>query len=139
MSSINQKIETRCVSSLAKVFADEEIVDPIFNKASALLNETYSFQVAYKVKEKEFESLKVIIESDLKDIVNSRAVGLVPSEFPIYDDHDEHILRSTPGLYPDPLYPLDKNKLSVVYNQWHSVWISVHLNADVSSGYIPLK
>lgn len=35
-------------------------------------------------------------------------------------DHDEHILRTTPGLYPDPLYPLDEEgKLNVLPEQWH--------------------
>lgn len=136
MNIVNQKLKTRCLSSLAKVFADEEIVDPAFNKASALLNETYSFQVAYKGNE---EKLKISIESNLQKIVKIRAVGLVPSEFPIYDDHDEHILRSTPGLYPDPLIPLNENQLPNNHNQWHSVWITVNLNADVQCGLHQIK
>ena len=139
MSTFNQQLETRCVSSLAKVFADEEIVDPIFKKASALLNETYSFQIAYRVNDRDLKRLKISIESDLQNKIEVRAVGLVPSEFPIYDDHDAHILRSTPGLYPDPLYPLDDNKLTIVHHQWHSVWLTINLNTDVSPGFHPIK
>lgn len=139
MSIVDKSFETRCLSSLAKVFADEEIVDPTFNKASALTNETYFFQVAYKGNTTEVESVKVSIESDLQNIVNIRAVGLVPSAFPIYDDHDEHILRSTPGLYPDPLYPLEENQVTVVHNEWHSVWLTVNLHEGVKAGNYPIK
>ncbi|MBO0600616.1 DUF4091 domain-containing protein [Sporosarcina sp. E16_3] len=139
MRKVDKKLETRCLSSLAKVFADKKIVDPSFSKASALLNEIYSFQVAYKVNEKNLENLKISIESDLHNLITSRAVGLVPSEFPIYDDHDDHILRSTPGLYPDPLYPLNENEIPVIYQKWHSVWITVKLNAAVKTGLHQIK
>ncbi len=132
-------MDTRCLSSLAKVFADEEIVDSVFNKASALLNETYSFQVAYRVNDKQVENLTIRIESDLQDLITSRAVGLAPSQFPIYADHDEHVLRTTPGLFPDPLLPLENNQLSIVHEQWHAVWMTVKLNAGVSPGLHPIS
>lgn len=44
------QMETRCLSSLSKVFADEEMKEQPLTKASALLNETYSFQVAFRAK-----------------------------------------------------------------------------------------
>lgn len=134
MITINNKFSTRCLSSLTKVFSDEEVVDRPFHKASALENEIYSFQVAYKGNEHHLRHLNVRIESDLSEVIEVRSVGLVPSDFPIYEDHDEHIIRSTPGLYPDPLYPIDSNRLLGKPGQWHSVWITVNLHKDVPSG-----
>ena len=41
-------LETRLLSSLSKVFADEELEDAAFKKASCLRGEVYSFQLAYR-------------------------------------------------------------------------------------------
>lgn len=40
--------ETKMVSSLVKVFPDEELQAQEFTKGTALLNERFSFQVAYR-------------------------------------------------------------------------------------------
>lgn len=139
MTMIKGKMDTYCLSSLAKVFPDEEVNDPIFNRASALLNETYSFQVAYRVKDAKLKSLKVKVESVLEPYIEVRSVGLVHTEFPVYDDHDPHILRATPGLYPDPLYPLQSASLPIDDHAWHAVWVTVNLNEKVTAGIHPIK
>lgn len=125
---------TRCLSSLTKVFADQELNDRAVNKGSALLNESYSFQIAYKsnilVKD-----VRVEIHSGIKENVTVRSVGLVPSELPCYHDHDDLILRSTPGLYPDPLYPLnEQNTLAAFPEQWRAIWITIDLQGNVKPG-----
>ncbi len=131
-------METRCLSSLSKVFADSELLDQPFSSGSAMLNETYSFQVAFRAK-KQIKSLHIEIDSNLKKWTTVRSVGLVPSEFPCYDDHDDHILRSTPGLYPDPLYPLDGYELNGFPNQWRSIWVTVKLNGQLLPGKHPIR
>lgn len=128
-----KQFETRCLSSLAKVFP-EEVVDPSISSASALLNEVYSFQIAYQVNDESLEELKFQVESDLTQQIEVRSVGLVPSEFPIYEDHDAHILRNTPGLYPDPLYPLAGNSLEIHQGEWRTLWITVRLDEAVTPG-----
>ena len=40
-------LKTRVLSSLEKVFADEELRAPEWKSGTMLNNETYSFQVAY--------------------------------------------------------------------------------------------
>lgn len=139
MDTINEKFQTRSLSSLAKVFADEEIKDPTFTKGTALLNETYAFQVAYKGNDSELKYIKVSAEGDLENSITVRSVGLIQSDFPMYDDHDDHILRSTPGLYPDPLYPLDEDELENIPNQWNSVWITVKLHEGIEPGIHEIK
>ncbi|PAV31148.1 hypothetical protein CIL05_00360 [Virgibacillus profundi] len=131
--------ETRSLSSLAKVFPDEELKEEAFLKASAFLNETYTFQVAYRQKESRMHKVKIRVEGKLSDLVEVRAVGLVPSELPVYHDHDENVLRTTPGLYPDPLHPLENGKLPAPPNQWRSAWVTVELNEELASGIYPIK
>ena len=58
------QMETRLVSSLVKVFADEELHAPVHPSGSALRGETYSFQVAYRSKV-HMRSLQVQAESEL--------------------------------------------------------------------------
>ncbi|WP_246367172.1 DUF4091 domain-containing protein [Paraliobacillus salinarum] len=139
MVEINRILETKCISSLEKVFPDEELTCSSFNEASALLNETYSFQVAYRNKQSLFDQISIEIESELQDLITLRSVGLVPSELPCYADHDDNILRKTPGLYPDPLYPIEENGLVGLPNQWRSVWITVNLNEKATPGTHNIK
>src|SRR5699024_1152434 len=74
------------------------------------------------------------VPSDLADRIQLRTVGLAPSEFPIYPDHDDDVLRTTPGLYPDPLYPVTDEGIIAFPNQWRSLWVTVDVGADVPSG-----
>lgn len=134
MSEEKAVFQTRSISSLEKVFPDEELQAKPFTKASALMNEIYSFQVAYKGTESDLAGMTVKVEGDLQDQTEIRSVGLVPSNFPMYEDHDEDVLRTEPGLYPDPLYDLVENKVQGDANQWNTVWISVHLNKEVKQG-----
>lgn len=118
-------LETRCLSSLSKVFADGELADPPYHQGEAFQNEAYSFQVAYRANKRR-KGIRIAVESDLKDHISIRKVGLAPSELPVYEDHDGHSLRTEPGLYPDPLVPYDDSEgLSVAGGQWRSIWIGI--------------
>ena len=130
---MEKEFETRCLSSLSKVFADEELKEMPYKRASALQNETFSFQVAYRNIGR-VKNINIRLESDLAECASKRMVGLVPSEFPCYFDHDSNVLRETPGLYPDPLYELEDESFKVLPNQWRSVWITIDLNKSVVSG-----
>jgi hypothetical protein len=122
------------LSSLSKVFADEELTDTPYTSSTALNNETFSFQVAYRSNRRKKE-VRVSAASDLGAPLSIRIVGLVPSELPIFEGHDDNLLRSTPGLYPDPLFPYnDTEGLSVAANQWRSVWITVEPDHPIKPG-----
>jgi hypothetical protein len=131
---MERDFETRCLSSLTKVFPDIELSEKCVNNGSALLKETYSFQVAYK-SSRLLKYVKIELNSTLDEKIVVRTVGLVPSELPCYHDHDDIILRSTPGLYPDPLYPINSEEGIVAFpGQWRSIWITVDLKEEVASG-----
>src|SRR5690625_3083891 len=140
MGNDDLMFESRCVSSLVKVFPDEELQAQPFNEGTALLNERYSFQVAYRGNRKGnvIKNIDVAVESELLDLISVRKVGLSPAEYTIQHDRDENVLRTEPGLYPDPLYPLEDVSINALPECWQSVWITVELDEQVSSGSFPI-
>lgn len=134
---MKQEFVTKCLSSLTKVFADQELKDSACNKGSALLNESYSFQIAYKSRTL-VKDIRVRVESAITEKITIRSVGLVPSELPCYHDHDDLILRSTPGLYPDPLYLVTEGLIGFP-EQWRSIWVTVDLQGNMIAGEYPIE
>ncbi|WP_217586496.1 DUF4091 domain-containing protein [Lentibacillus saliphilus] len=132
--AIQAQLETTCLSSLTKVFPDQDLYESPYIKGSALLGERFSFQIAYRVTGPLMKHIQVTAQSDLKEAIQIRTVGLVPSEFPCYHDHDDDVLRSTPGLYPDPLYPITEEGITAFSNQWRSLWVTVSVNEYVTPG-----
>ncbi|TBL78503.1 DUF4091 domain-containing protein [Paenibacillus thalictri] len=127
-------LETRCLSSLTKVFADEELTAEPYSAGSALKKETYSFQVAYRAALL-IKSVEVNASSPINARISLRAVGLAPSELPYLQNSDEHVLRKTPGLFPDPLYPIHpEDGIAALPGQWRSVWVTVEPDRDVKPG-----
>jgi len=140
LSAAEQLLETRCISSLEKVFADEELSAVPIRRAAALRNEVFSFQVAYRPKLTTGKmNVRVRIESEISEAVSVRSVGLVPVELPIYAGYEGKLLRSTPGLYPDPLMPIEEHRgLVAVPRQWRSAWFTVRLSEAVNPGQYPI-
>lgn len=132
-------LETRLISSLAKVFADEELKAQQWSKGSMLCNEVYSFQVAYNWNGSMLKQVGVSVNSELSPRITLRQVGLIPSEMPCYADHDENVLRTTPGLYPDSLMPLDSDGLTFLPRQWRSIWVTVDPKGQVAPGIYPIE
>lgn len=127
-------LETFCLSSMAKVFPDEALNETPINRGSVLRNETYSFQVVYQLNMNHPTNFHVEVQSDIAEAVQLHSVGLVPSEFPIYRDHDSGVLRDTPGLYPDPLYPVEKGIVTTFPNQWRSLWLTIDVTDEMKAG-----
>lgn len=118
--------EIKYVSSLEKIFLDQTEITGEISKLSALRGETVSFQIAYRSDEPFWLSA----ETD-SDQVEIREVALVPSEFVAIDE--AAILRTAPGLYPDPLMPL-KEPLRMPNGQWRSLWVTVRTSQNDAPG-----
>ena len=116
--------ETRLLSSLSKVFADEELQDAAVKTGSCLRGEVYSFQVAYR-SQKLVKGIEVEVASSLARHIEVRTVGLVPAEF-LGARFDDDVLRTTPGLYPDPLYGLHAG-VDAPPGQWRALWVQVRV------------
>lgn len=132
MKLVDVQFETKCIHSLVKVFPDEALAITSLSSGSSLLNETYSFQVAYCAN-KLYKPIHIHVQSELSDCVTLRKVGLVPAELPcIHDDGD--YMRTTPGLFPDPLYPIDAEGITALPGQWRSIWVTVEPAGNVKPG-----
>ena len=128
----------KLVSSLGKVFADAEPDSCPLQEGSVFQNESFSFQVAYTggaTRENRGRSAVVSLDCAPEDRsrITIRQVGLVPSQFPAYADHDENYLRDTPGLFPDPLLPLE-NPVRLLENQWRALWVEFTPDAGTQPG-----
>ncbi|MHA6482404.1 DUF4091 domain-containing protein [Paenibacillus sp. strain BS8-2] len=124
--------EIRSLSSLTKVFIDQELHDPEVNSGTSLWNEVYSFQIAYRSHET-LKNIRISVQSDWSPFITLRTVGHAPSELPTYPNPDAGYLRTTPGLYPDILVPLEEGAHAVA-GQWRSVWVTVDLPPMAQSG-----
>lgn len=121
-------------SSLEKIFPDEPFIAPYpYHQASMLLNERFSYQIAYLWNGPLQKNITVKAKGPLADVICIKQVGLVPSQLPVSAQTDDYILRSTPGLYPDPLYYLPDD-FALLPNQWRSLWITIPNTCQLSSG-----
>ncbi|WP_313731615.1 DUF4091 domain-containing protein [Cohnella nanjingensis] len=128
------------MNSLWKVFADEELAAPAYERGTTLKNEVYAFQVAYRAPWLH-RGIRVEVDSQLADRIEVRFVGLAPSDFPARDNHDDDFLRETPGLYPDPLLPIDPAEgIHAPPNQWRAVWVTIDpCDAPLPKGEHPIR
>lgn len=119
-------LSTRLLTSLEKIFPDQQPPAPPHHHGSMLKNEQYSFQLAYFAPQQIWEEVYLEVTSPLADHIQVYTVGLIPVELPIRFPHDENVLRTTPGLYPDLLTPLEPDaQIPVLPQQWRGIWITV--------------
>lgn len=131
-------IKVKKLSSLDKVFLNEEpkescnIVDAIFK------NETLSFQIAYYYEDignpGPPATIKVVVEDNFESCIRLRSVGNVPSEMPAYSTADEDYITTRPGLFPDPLYDMPDGVIKLVPFQWRSIWVDFDPEGRLSDG-----
>jgi hypothetical protein len=117
------------LSSLEKVFADEAPTAVAVSEGNAqvsvLRNERFSFQVAWHWNAFTLDAVRVQVVSPLHAPIRLYQVGLVPCELPNWHGHDAHVLRTAPGLFPDPLLSVPKQGLQLLPDQWRSLWVEV--------------
>ena len=63
-----------------------------------------------------------------------RSVGLVPSDFPCYENADDEYITKEPGLFPDLLEPMKVPQIRPLPRQYRSVWLSWDIPEDARPG-----
>ena len=134
---MTMKIEFKNISSLKKVFPDEKLKSLSYDKDSALLGETFSYQVAYYT-ETPLVDIEVEINSPLASNIRVRQVECAPVRYAGYI-FDDDVLRKTPGMYPDILQEIGKFPLRSVAHVWRALWITVSIPEDHQGGKIPIE
>ena len=132
--------ELKLLSSLAKVFADEE---PKYQTEclvmTSLKNETISFQAAIKNVGFMKQNLTLKVISPIENMIHARSVEYVPvgrSDCGILDDN---YLKTGSGMYPDLLRELKDNTVVAYPNKWRSVWFDVIVSEDAAAGTYPIE
>lgn len=134
-------IEFRLVSSLEKVFLDEELRAAPFAAANAGQGEVFAFQIAACLRGESGHRMQ-------KQLRVTAAAGALPVE--LFDvesvpvrvarlRNDPYMLRTAPGLYPDCLRPLDGGNWRLIEGVWQALWVRVRIPADCRPGAYQLE
>ena len=73
------------------------------------------------------------MESEIADLISLREVGLVPCLMPAMPQ-DPFIITSKAGIFPDPLLPLERNRIRLTRENWHAVWCTVRIPENMKPG-----
>ena len=129
-------------SSLEKIFLDQQPAGN-YTGGSLLMNEGYSFQFAFTGLPSGsgdgpcWGTAEFRIESDISDFLDLYLVGNVGVTLPAYTAYDQGYLRTAPGMYPDPLFPLSGNTVKIHQSRWQSIWIRTH--GELPAGDHPVR
>ncbi len=129
------KLIVKNISSLEKILPKTECLLPEMNSGSALLNEEFSYQIAYKSKEKvRYQSITSLeVESDIKESVSLFCTKSVPVVYTTGVDADDGYFATEPCLIPDVLEPY-QSCIPLSWDIYRSVWVTVKPDAAVKPG-----
>ncbi len=119
------------LSSLIKVFSDEEPTAQPFTKLSCLSNERVQLQVAF-CSDSDCE-VNVKIDCKFKDCINVYYVEEIYSKNPVHALQDNYTLRKKSGYFPELLRPLE-GCFNAKANKWNSIWLEVVPNPTLVAG-----
>lgn len=134
------KLEMKNISSLEKVLPKMVCECAAVDSFTALKNEVFAYQVAYKTTEVTHcdPIFKLEIESDLAELVSLFRVRCVPVMKPVFaDEPDLNYMTRQPDLMPDVLDPYDGYITASHYMS--ALWVDVKLNETVSAGVHSIK
>ncbi len=118
------------LSSLVKVFSDEEPKSGPFNKLSCLRNERVQLQVAFCADTD--CDIDVKVQSKLEQI-KVYWVQEIYSKNPVHKLQDSFTLRNKSGYFPELLRPLD-GTFKAQAGKWNSIWLEVIPKTDFAAG-----
>ncbi len=134
-------LNVKNISSLEKILPFRKFSAPAFNKASCLINEEFSYQIAFKINEfcDDELPLRLEVESDLSDYIEIFNVKYVP----VYLNHfngatDDCYISHDGGLYPDILEPYTDHVLASK-DYYKTLWVSVKPNCSAKVGKHKIK
>ncbi len=131
------KIQLRQVSSLAKVFPERIFSGNICNSLQGARGQELSYQIAFRYHSPSFVFKKYTVEvsTPWEDRTQVYSVGYVPTVLPCYPgQYDDDYITHKPGLFPDPLLPLEEPVVTVPTGVWQALWISVKIPEDAPAG-----
>ena len=131
-------IELKLVSSLEKVFPDEGPKGEI-GTLQGLLNERVSFQASWRDTDVSVCYCTVKVVSPIAEHIKMYHVLGVPVTYACQQDADDDYLRKTPGVYPDILATVEKERMHIYGGHWETAWFDIDAPETLSAGDYPVK
>lgn len=125
------------LSSLVKVFKDEEPNFSEFSSFSALKNEKISFQLSLMAENDSETEISVSLDSPIKDDISVFLVRNMPTEKTGYDNSDNFHYDLKRTEFPDLLEPTD-GKISLPVGEYHSIWFTYKPD-NAAAGVYPIN
>ncbi len=128
-------LDIRTISSLEKVRPQMTLSAPQYTKGSMLLNEVFSYQIAFKAIPLTYgQEFALEVESNLGDAISLFNVRQVPVLLNRYwNETDSNYISDEPGLFPDVLEPYT-DFVMVSSRNFASVWVSVQTDSNTTPG-----
>jgi hypothetical protein len=128
------------VSSLEKVLLGRQIPTAWDREISCLGGEEFAWQVILQREGWGPAPVKVWVESPLKEYVEVFQVGQVPCAMPAYPSavKDENYLTTQPGLFPDPLLPLEEGQVEASAFLPTVLWVNGRVPQGFPAGEYPV-
>ena len=131
------ELECKIVSSLEKILCTDELNAAEIAGISGVRGETVNFQIAYKCAPVRVFVTGCDVEGPAGISVKAFNERLVPCRYPANPD-DPTVITTDPGVFPDPLTPIDPT-LSSVRAKWNALWFSVTPGTECAAGKYTLK
>lgn len=126
-------------SPLEKIFLDAREFQPPYLRGSALGGERFAFQAVLDWDGWGNLPVEVQVDSPLGERIRLYRVGQVPCQLPAYPAAcDEDYLTTRPGLFPDPLFPLEGGTLTVSGFSHTTLWVEVDVPRGCPAGEVPV-
>lgn len=128
------------ISSLEKILTEAECGLDETDSATVLIDEKFSYQIAYKSINQElfYHIVKVEIESDISDCISVYCTRTVPVTFSANTDADENYITRGVSMIPDVLEPYN-GSVAVSSDVFRSIWITVKPDKNVKPGVHTIK
>ncbi len=136
-------MKLKLISSLEKCLIDDDIdLKPEYDRGSCLKEELFRFGVCYTAKEacESARPIRLTVHSELAEHITVRQVEHVPVKFPLYHSGStEDYMKTTPGLYPDMLAPLNRHQRLLLSNNTESLFVEVDTKGIERAGDYPIE
>ena len=133
----------KLISALEKCFLDDDInKKEEYSSASCLKDEIFRFGLCYDNEEICFSSIaaKLTVESEISQPISVKRVEHVPVKLPVFGTtEDTDFLRTSPGLYPDLLTPINSHGRIMISNNLESLFIEVDTKGVDKAGVYPIE
>ena len=128
------------ISSLEKIMPEAECVLDEINSATVLINEEFSYQVAYKSIDQTlfYYVTEVEIESDISSCISVYSARTVSVTFSANAEADENYITHDVAMIPDVLEPYN-GSVAVSSDVFRTIWITVKPDKKVKPGVHTIK